>query len=281
MRKAEPLSDILPYSTIRAATRAIALFVVTSGFVLYEAPWLLRRGRARNRTVQACYKAMCAIAGLQTSIIGERHYAPGTLYVCNHISYTDIPILGALLPTSFIAKSEVHGWPLIGALARWAGTEFVVRKPIQVRTHTQTIAERLQNDDRLVLFAEGTSSVGTYVFPFRSSLFSPAIEGKRTLSIQPITIAYVACDTIPIGRHDRAVFGWYGDMTLFDHLWIILGLKKISVRIMFHHPVSTANFDNRKELAQYCEDQVRNGLYHINKMRIDPFLAANHDEVQM
>ena len=44
------------------------------------------------------------------------------LYISNHLSYLDIPILGSIYPVRFIAKSEVENWPLFGC-ASFPGTD--------------------------------------------------------------------------------------------------------------------------------------------------------------
>lgn len=41
--------------------------------------------------------------------------------------WTDIPLLGMLLPLSFLSKAEVRHWPVAGWLAEKAGTLFIRR----------------------------------------------------------------------------------------------------------------------------------------------------------
>ena len=77
--------------------------------------------------------------------------------------------------------------------------------------------------------------------------------------IQPVSIAYVACDDLPLSRSLRPCFAWYGDMLLAPHLWRLAGLGKLTVRIVFHAPVSPARFPCRKSLAAHCQGQVAAG----------------------
>jgi hypothetical protein len=49
------------------------------------------------------------------------------LWVSNHVSWTDIPLLGMLTPLSFLSKAEVRHWPVAGWLAEKAGTLFIRR----------------------------------------------------------------------------------------------------------------------------------------------------------
>src|SRR5207302_11189130 len=116
-------------------------------------------------------------------------------FAVNHISYLDITVLGSLLAVSFIAKREVAGWPLFGWLARLQRSVFIDRQVRTTREQRDTIATRLAAKEALVLFAEGTSSDGHRVLPFKSALFSVADPGaeeraNRSLSVQPVSIAY-------------------------------------------------------------------------------------------
>jgi len=80
-------------------------------------------------------------------------------------------VVSALVPVVFVAKSEVAGWPLFGWLAKLQRTIFINRQARhQTGAATREIAGRLLGGDAVVLFAEGTSSDGGRVLPFRSSL---------------------------------------------------------------------------------------------------------------
>ena len=82
----------------------------------------------------------------------------------------------SLAPVVFVAKSEVAGWPVFGLLARLQRTVFVDRDRRQQdrRRRTREIAQRLAEGDTVVLFAEGTSSDGNRVLPFRTALIGAA-----------------------------------------------------------------------------------------------------------
>src|SRR5579863_7224920 len=63
------------------------------------------------------YHRLCwRILGFRVVARGERSTRRPTLFVCNHVSYLDITILGGLLKACFVAKSEVARWPLFGTL---------------------------------------------------------------------------------------------------------------------------------------------------------------------
>ncbi|MEA1677601.1 lysophospholipid acyltransferase family protein [Nitrospirillum sp. BR 11163] len=73
---------------------------------------------------RVCCRLMLA---LDVDVVGEPSVGRPTLFVSNHSSYLDIPVLGSLVNCSFVAKSEVGLWPLFGLLAKLQRTVFVNR----------------------------------------------------------------------------------------------------------------------------------------------------------
>ncbi|MHA1524471.1 MAG: lysophospholipid acyltransferase family protein [Alphaproteobacteria bacterium] len=195
---------------------------------------------------------------------------PGaTFLVANHVSWLDIVVIGSLAPLSFVAKREVGRWPLFGSLARLQRTIFVDRER---RTGTRgamaALERRFARGDAMVLFAEGTSSDGNQVLPFRSALFgaaglaqrAPAGQSGQGVPVQPLSIAYTHVHGLPMGRQFRPRYAWYGDMELPAHLWGVFCSGPIDVAITLHRVVSQQDFADRKQLAHYCEAQVRAGV---------------------
>jgi 1-acyl-sn-glycerol-3-phosphate acyltransferase len=185
-----------------------------------------------------------------------------TLFVSNHTSYIDITVLGALIPGSFVAKTEVAQWPLYGWLAKLQRTVFVDRKRNTAHLQRDQLQQRLAAGDNLILFPEGTSNDGNRVLPFRSALLSvaEASSPEAPLVIQPVSVAYVALNGIPMGHGLRPLVAWYGDMTLGPHLWQFSRLGKVTVVVEFHPPVDLKDAGSRKDLTRYCLTAVANGV---------------------
>ena len=80
------------------------------------------------------------------------------------------------------------------------------------------------------------------------------------MTVQPLSIAYLRLDGIPMGRAYRPFFAWYGDMTLGSHLWTMLGLGTVDVSVTFHAPVTLAQFGSRKALAEHCHRVIAAGM---------------------
>jgi lyso-ornithine lipid O-acyltransferase len=255
--------DVTMHDRLLAGIRAAALLLWTGSLLLPALLVWRLRGRLPRRLARLWCRGCCAIAGLEVRRLGRPASAAPVLFVANHVSYLDIIVLGGVLDAAFIAKSEVAGWPLIGLLGRLGRTVFVRRHALQSARQCDALAARLGAGESLVLFAEGTSTDGTRVRPFKSALFGaldrPDLAARVT--IQPVTIAYTRFrGGLAIDHGLRRCYAWYGDMALAPHLWSALGLPGAEVELRFHEPVSGRAFASRKALASHAEREVANGL---------------------
>ncbi|MBL0339337.1 MAG: 1-acyl-sn-glycerol-3-phosphate acyltransferase [Rhodospirillaceae bacterium] len=214
------------------------------------------------------HRICCRILGIYISIKGQPSPHRPTLYVANHTSYVDIISFASLMPISFVSKAEVGKWPIFGLLARLQRTVFIDRQRKNTGIHRNSMADRLQEGDSLMLFAEGTTNDGNRLFPFRSSLLSAA-ETKLIpddnvthpyVMVQPVSIAYTHLNGLPLGYSWRYLIAWYGDVGFGEHIWQLLRLGKIRVLIEFHEPVNIHQFKSRKEMTDYCFQQVQEGF---------------------
>ena len=137
------------------------------------------------RWMPVAYHRFCSIIlGIKVRVHGQRSDVIPTLFVCNHVSYLDIVVLGGLIPGSFVAKAEVATWPFFSTLAKAQRTIFVERSSGKASRSRDEMMSRLNTGDNLMLFPEGTSSDGTRVLPFRSALFGVA-QLRATRSPSP------------------------------------------------------------------------------------------------
>ncbi len=177
--------------------------------------------------------------------------------VANHSSWLDIFALNATGRIYFVSKSEVARWPMIGWLARATGTVFIDRDRRQARAQTDLFEKRLMAGHKLLFFPEGTSTDGSQVLPFKTTLFqaffTPVLrEGTH---IQPASVVYHA----PRGQAPQ-FYGWWGDMDFAPHLLKILAAPRQGrVEVIHHAPVAVADFADRKALAAHVETAVRAG----------------------
>jgi 1-acyl-sn-glycerol-3-phosphate acyltransferase len=186
------------------------------------------------------------------------------LVVSNHVSWLDIVVLGGLVPLSFVAKSEVAGWPVIGTLARLHRAIFVERaRRASTFDIARLIGHRLVAGDTIVLFGEGTTGDGNRVLPFRPALLASVREAMSAsggagnpVLVQALSIVYSGLDGLPLGRADRPSVAWYGDMTLGPHLKRLLAIGPVDVTLRFGEPFEVTHGD-RKVLAKRLGDEVR------------------------
>ncbi len=250
--------------TVRALFILVVLAVVTPPLMLLQFVLLALKARAAARVPVAYHRFVCLLLGVrvhQEGILSDRR---PLLIAANHVSWLDISVFGSIAPLSFIAKSEVATWPVFGWLARLQRTVFVDRNR---RNHTarvnDVIGRRLADGDVMVLFAEGTSSDGNRVLPFRSALLGAAHELARedgetpAIYVQPVALVYTHLNGLPMGHQHRPVVAWHGDIELAPHLWRLLQSGSVDVTVAFGDPIPLACAAERKAVAGRAERSVR------------------------
>ncbi|MHB1513361.1 MULTISPECIES: lysophospholipid acyltransferase family protein [Acidiferrobacter] len=185
---------------------------------------------AGRRIVRFWHRGVLSLLGIRLEALGRPVDAP-TLIVANHISWVDIAALGALCPGHFVAKSEIEGWPVLGWLARQAGTFYIKRGDRKASAAVATrMTEAFVRDQSVLLFPEGTSTDGRQVRPFHARLFAAAIEAG--CPVQPVVLRYPDRSG---AIHAAAPF--IGDDTLLHHLWGLLRARgEFTVELRFLAP---------------------------------------------
>lgn len=174
--------------------------------------------------------------GVQLEIKGEVTDEKSMLYVGNHISYLDIPLLMATVnKISFVAKHEISNWPIFGHGAKKIETVFVKREDGDSRKSARkAIHAALDEGKRVAIFPSGTTCISEKT-SWRRGGFE--IAQDKDVYVQPFRLSY-----FPL----RAVA--YIDQDFFPtHLYSLFGLKKIEAKIEFHEPVKI------KDAVKDCE----------------------------
>lgn len=221
-----------------------------------------------RRAIQLSWcRSMLGFVGIHVHPVGETRIDGPTLYVVNHLSYMDIPVLSSVVEGTFVAKAEVAHWPLFGFAARITRTVFINRVSSEAQAQRKMMHERLMNGERLILFPEGTSTDGSGVAPFKSALFGLA-QGQADdpeLIIQPISMIYArGLDGTPLVGPLRELYCWYGEASLFPHLMRMLRLPGCHVELRFHAPIYSRQIGDRKRLARAAEAAVVAGVAEAN-----------------
>jgi 1-acyl-sn-glycerol-3-phosphate acyltransferase len=209
------------------------------------------------------YRFLCRLLRIRIRVQGVPVTGTPVLIVSNHVSWADIVVLGAVAPMVFVAKRDVAGWPLIGAAARVQKVVFVDRERRQQTGNTvNEMAQRLSEGHPVVLFAEGTSSDGNRVLPFRTALIGAAAAARdaaaiATLALQPLSICYPGLGGLPMGRAQRPRVAWYGDLDFLPHLKDFIRRNDVDAVVSFGPPVTVAADHDRKTTARTLETAVR------------------------
>lgn len=209
------------------------------------------------------HRLLARMIGLRISLAGSPNRDRPLLLVANHVSWSDIIVLGTIPDICFIAKEEVSTTPFAGMLARLQRSVFVKREETRKSAEqAKEITARLLDGDIMVLFAEGTTGDGNYILPFKSSLFGAvqyALNSDETerVFVQPVSIAYTHFMGIRMGRRERARSSWPGDLELAPHALEFMRASTWDVEVSFGSSIEVSGAIKRRELAMETRATVR------------------------
>jgi 1-acyl-sn-glycerol-3-phosphate acyltransferase len=249
---------------IRFAFALLALAVVILVLVPFQWLGIALGWPIQRRIPHVFHRLFCRLAGVRIREVGTRTRDTPVLILANHVSWLDICVIGALAPVVFIAKSEVATWPVFGFLAKLQRTIFIERERRQkTGAATQEIGDRLLGGDAVVLFAEGTSSDGIRILPFRSALIGAVHHAlgesvhHKEITVQPLSLAYVGFGGLPVGRALRDNVAWYGDAELIPHFIGILKAGATDITVTWGAATAYDMTADRKAIAREAERSVR------------------------
>lgn len=237
---------------IRAVVRYFLFFVATFGLYSFwfVADFFIPNKIFWRQTIfEAWAKSFVVISRMKIEVIGRVPQAPFFL-VSNHLSYTDVPALRAVLKGVFVAKGEIESWFLAGKIVRDMGAIFINRQNRRdIPRAGAKIIERLNNGEGVIVFPEGTSTIGEKVLPFNSSF----LEFAAQINL-PVSYAAISYRT-PTGE-PTAVESvcWWDEKSFGEHLWYLFQLKEYTAIINFgDEPIHNAD---RKILARELHQKI-------------------------
>lgn len=210
-----------------------------------------RRRHNRSSVARFCFMSISRCLGIHVTTTGEAPESPALL-ISNHISWTDIPVLGGLTEIRFLSKAEVGKWPLVGWLARQAGTLFISRGSGEATQRRQDITQALACGQSVLIFPEGTTSAGLTVLPFFPRLIGAATAAS--VPIVPVSIAYVR-DGAPCHLSP-----FIGDDEFPQHLFRMLTASAPEVRVSWHQPVVAEPGETARDLSNRVREVIIEGL---------------------
>lgn len=248
---------------IRAAF-ALAVIALAALFMGSTQYLVLKTGLGNPAPIpRYWHKVVLWALGIKVTVHGSMAAQRPLMIASNHISWTDIMVIGSVADVCFIAKSEIDGWPIFGWLARLQRTVFIERdRKRKSGEQAGELAKRLAAGDAMVLFAEGSTSDGNLILPFKSTLFGAAEMAIRAgasdkVFVQPLAITYLRVHGMPMGRQHRTLASWIGDADLVPHLSSLLRDGAIDVDLHFGEPVEFTATSDRKAVTREMEGSVR------------------------
>jgi 1-acyl-sn-glycerol-3-phosphate acyltransferase len=196
-------------------------------------------------------RRLSAALPFEVEVQGELPQGPH-LWLSNHVSWTDIPLLGQLLPLSFLSKAEVRSWPLAGWLAHKAGTLFIRRGSGDSALLARQLQRHLSAGRQLLIFPEGTTTDGQQVRTFHGRLLTSAIDTGTPL--QPVAIRYLRD-----GESDL-IAPFIGDDDLPSHLLRLFASDRAKVQILLLAPIASTG-QERNALARQAQRAVQVALF--------------------
>ena len=192
------------------------------------------------------------IAGVELSHRGSRARG-GVLLIANHVSWIDIPALAAATGSAFVGHDGLASIPLIEWLCRMNRTVFVARHDrTSVAEQVEAVRAALSHSGALTIFPEGTTSDGTGLLPFKSSLLSAFVPLPARIAVQPVLLDY---------GPEAADIAWIGAEHGLDNLLRILA-RTMPVQLTIHYlPMLSGDaLDSRKSIAAAARAAIGRAL---------------------
>ena len=224
---------------------ALAAFYVPAHYLWtglgLDSPWPRHFLR---RTARAC--------GMRVVTIGTPRL-DNVFYVANHLSWIDVPALGGITGTAFVAQDRIRDWPVFGWLARLNHTVFVSRtEKMQVGEQIAELTEAVARHRKLALFPEGTTTDGRSLLPFKAPLFAVLSPPPPAMLVQPVLL-----DFDDVGKS----LAWIGVETAPANAWRVLSHKgNFTVRVHFLEPFDSSELPHRKAVTQECRRRIATAL---------------------
>jgi lyso-ornithine lipid O-acyltransferase len=174
-------------------------------------------------------------------------------FVANHLSWHDIPILGGITGTAFVAQDGVRKWPIIGWLAKINRTIFISRTEKQnVANQIAELREAIAENWSITLFPEGTTSDGRGLLPFKQSLFETLAPPPKAIMIQPVLLDFGS-----VGPD----IAWIGEETGWESAWRAFTRPgSYDVDVHFLEPFNPGALADRKAVCALARARLADAL---------------------
>jgi 1-acyl-sn-glycerol-3-phosphate acyltransferase len=211
------------------------------------ARWRIGGERVDHKAIRAWSLVMMRIFGFRVRRFGTP-LPGGALFVANHVSWMDITLMHGARVVGFVAKSEISRWPLIGWLARRAGTIYHRRGSTDSLTGVlHQMVQRLQGGEAVGVFPEGGTTAGDTVRTFHARIFQAAVVAEAP--VQPVALRYGA------GGSAQTQIAFQPGENFLQNFLRVLGEPARIAEVHFLAPVPPSA-DGRRRLAETCRERI-------------------------
>ncbi|MBV1686634.1 1-acyl-sn-glycerol-3-phosphate acyltransferase [Novosphingobium sp. G106] len=203
--------------------------------------YLWRIAGARNPWPRFFLGGIAWIAGVDVTVTGTPTRR-GAILLANHVSWIDIPAIASASGAAFVAHDGLAAVPVLRWLCRMNDTVFVARHDrASVAEQVAQVREAIRETGALAIFPEGTTSDGTDLLPFKSSLLSALDPLPPGIVVQPLWLDYGT---------EAADIAWVGEEHGLDNfLRILARWRPIALTLHFVAPLTGDALANRKTMA--------------------------------
>ncbi len=148
----------------------------------------------------------------------------GRIFISNHRSMLDVPVTIDLCEGRHVSRADLSKWPVVGLVARRAGTLFVQRDSRSSGAKVLLeMVNQVEKGEGVVVYPEGTTFAGDEVRPFRHGAFTAA--------------ARTGAEIVPIGLAYEGAAASFGDETFAEHMKRISRAAKTRCAAVVGEPI--------------------------------------------
>lgn len=243
-----PALQVSPLGYLLIAVRLLLMVLLLLVCVPLHYLWkLLGLDRMWPRVFLTC---VGLVAGIRLKRHGKR--VRGALLLANHVTWMDIPALSQAANSAFVAHDGLAEFGLLKWLCEMNETVFVARhRRTSVSEQTDAIRAAMDHGGTLTLFPEGTTSDGTDLLPFKSSLLGALEPLPEGATVQPVLLAY----------EDVPQVSWVGDEPGLDNFKRILSrVRPVKLDVHFLTPLAGEELTNRKTMTAASQKAIAGAM---------------------
>ena len=177
------------------------------------------------------------------------------LWVSNHVSWMDIPVVGTVSRAFFLSKAEIGEWPIFGALVKASGNLFIKRGSGDANVVIDQIADFLKAGHSVSIFPEATTTDGKRIKRVHGKLLKAAMDAG--VPIQPIVVCYASSK----GELSKEV-PYFGKQSMKASINKVLDSSDVKGYVL---PLATIETQGRTqdELTAILQESMEKGLAEL------------------